>query len=308
MTIYECAKVLLGHFSPEERSIPDSPEYPGCNAAVLEAMNGALQECYGSGSPWIRWDERGAILRGPANISVATTQGSPEVQILSGWEDWMAGCTIIIEGHDVDNQIRNNSAAATLKYPYDGPTGAANATVYHDCVLLEEDVMSVHGPIVVNGREIPPRANPMLHGIADRDYGFHTDVGLLIGTRAMRTASAAGAPVAYVVETWSPDNFLPVRIRIRLAPANGERGVLDYRVMLRPPVIGDLSSIETAPVPHAFISTIFLPIARQKLMASPFWREQGGGEEIRRAYGEALVMLEKLHPAKDTGIALKPRF
>jgi hypothetical protein len=308
MTIFECSELLLAHFSPEERTIPDNPDFPGRNAAVLEALNGALQECYGSASPWLRWDERGAILRAPTPITLSVTADSDEAEVSAGWADWMAGCTVVIDGHDVDNQIRNDANPVRLKYPYDGPSGTVAATVYHDCLLLPEDVLAVHGPVTIDGREILPRPNSMIYGISDEDYGFHTDTGLMQANRALRASVSMGTPVAYVVETWTGDVFAGPRIRIRLAPANGARGTLDYRAMLRPPSIGDIASLETPPVPHAFIQTIFMPIARQKLMASPFWREQSGGEEIRRAHTEAIELLEELHPSKDTGITLKARF
>ena len=47
MNIAECAANLLRYFSPEERSIPDSVTYPGRNAEVLTAINGAFQELFG---------------------------------------------------------------------------------------------------------------------------------------------------------------------------------------------------------------------------------------------------------------------
>lgn len=312
-TIYECATLLLGHYSPEERSIPDSPDFDGRNESVVEAMNGALQECYGNGSPWMRLDERGAILREPTSITLAVTSESNSAQILSGWASWMAGCTIVIDGHDVDNQIRNDDAAlALLKYPYDGETGTVNGTVYHDCVMFDEDVMSIHGIVTVEGREVSPRVNAQLQVARTEDYGSHMDEDFSPYGSALykpiRAASAAGHPIAYTLETWTYDEYAHPRVRLRLIPASGKRAVMDYRAMLKPPLIGNIASLETVPVPQGFVHSIFLPIARQRLMASPFWREQGGGEEIRRAYQEAIALLQKLHPIKDSGMRLIPRF
>lgn len=309
-TIYECGTLLLGHYSPEERSIPDSPDFDGRNASVVEAMNGALQECYGNGSPWMRWDERGTILHEPTTVTLEVVDGSHEAQITNGWADWMAGCTTVITGHDVDNQLRNDTAATSLKYPYAGTTGGVSGTVYHDCVMLADDVMSLHGIVTVDGREIPPRVNTQLNAINTQDYGFHHEHDYFQGPRgrAIRTANAAGCPLAYALETWSYDPYAPPRLRLRLVPASGTHGVMDYRVMLKPPVIGDIASLDTVPVPQGFVHSVFLPIARQRLMASPFWREQGGGEEIRRAYQEAIDLLQKLHPIKDSGMRLISRF
>lgn len=307
MTITQASANLLAHFSPEERDVPDHADYPGRNAIVLEAMNGALQECYAMGSPWTRWDARGAILKTATTVSIAVTNGSTAGTI-TGWADWMAGCTIVIGGHDCDNQIRNASSPVVLKYPYDGTTGTVSAVVYQDCVSAASDVLAVYGPVRVGGREILPRPNTGLSSIQTEDYGGHIDFGIIRNTYNPRVAAAAGHPLAYVVETWSSGQYAAPAVRVRLVPANNLAGVMDYNVTLKPPAITNIAATDLIPVPFGFAETIFMPVARQKLTSSPFFLDQSGGEEIRRAYETAITLLSSLNPSKDTGISLIPRF
>ena len=306
MTIAEIATNLLLHFSPEERSVPDSVTYPGRNAAVLEAINGAFQECFGNGSPWLRWDERGALLKTPAAVTISVTEGSTSGTI-TGWAAWMEGCTIVIDGHDLDNQIRNGSSTAVLKYPYGGSTGSKNAMVYQDCIPLASDVLAVHQPVRINGTEILPRPSADVHGRSMQDYGAHLDF-VEVPVVRQRASVAAGQPVSYWVETYTASDTADPTLRLRLGPANSKAGSIEYRAMLVPPVISSIASTSTLPIPFGFDQTIFLPIARQKLTACPFFRDQGGLEEIGRAYKQALELLNSLHPSKDQGITLRPRF
>jgi hypothetical protein len=307
MTIAECANNLLLHFAPEERSVPDSVTYPGRNMAVLEALNGGLQECFGNASPWVRWDERGALLKSPTAITLDVTEGSTAATI-TGWEAWMSGCTVVIEGHDLDNQIRNGSASAVLKYPYGGSTGTVGGMVYQDAIPIGSDVLSIHGPIRVNGMNIHPRPSADVFNTRyTEDYDSHIDFVEVPVTRP-RVAASAGRPLSYWLETWSASDTAAPALRLRLGPANSQTGGLEYRAMLKPPVISSIASTSTLPIPFGFDQTIFLPIARQKLTACPFFRDQSGLQEINRAYQEAMSLLASLKPSKDDGFTLVPRF
>lgn len=112
MTIAETALLLLNDFSVEERSIPDSADYPGRNAEVVKAINAALQELFGEGSPWLRYDEQGFLIYGPTNVTIAVTSESKTADVVTGWADWMEGCAIVIDGSTVENQIRGASASS----------------------------------------------------------------------------------------------------------------------------------------------------------------------------------------------------
>jgi hypothetical protein len=300
MTITEIATQLFTDFSPEERSVPDSVTYPGRNAAVKLAMNSALQECFGEGGAWLRYDEKGAIVNAPTAVTIAVTNGSATGTI-TGWAAWMAGCTIQIEGSAVDNQIRNASATATLKYPYDGTTGSKSATVYHNSIVVPDSVMRVLDPVQFNRILLSAMVHPDMTFVPRLDEDFGHEYRYHNIPDPLRVNETTGHPVGYSVTTWSASDTAQPGTRIRIVPASAEAGVLDYRAMLAPPVVTDLASTDTLPIPQQFVQSIFYPIARKHLSGCPFFRASSSAEEIARAYQEARRLLDKLHPGRNQG-------
>lgn len=308
MTIAALASQLLTYFSPEERSVPDSVTYPGRNAAVAMAMNGALQELFGNASPWVRFDDRGALIENPTPVTLAVTRGSSAATV-TGWADWMAGCSIIISGSAIDNRIRNDAANAVLKYPCDVPSGSVSATVYHDCITLPADVMEAVKPVRFNRIPLSPIVSsdaPLFTGEAsEEDYGFHRRTTPAV--MPARLVDVIGSPLGYAIETWSKDAESSPRTRMFLKPAPATGGHLDYKAMLAPPVvISDLAATTVLPIPLQWVQSLFFPIARQRLSGCPFYRPDAAqAEEIARAYREAITLLESLNPRKTGGTKLR---
>lgn len=307
MTITEAAAQLLTHFSEEEREIPDNATYPGRNAAVKLAMNMALQELFGEASPWVRFDERGHTVEAPTAVTISVTNGSTAGSV-TGWASWMAGCTIVIEGHDIDNQVRDADSTVQLKYPYEGTTGSKAATVYHDCITLGDDVMEVVKPVRFDRQLMSP--SPAIEGglfrSGDRDYGFHRHI--TPGLETPRAANSLGDPVRYAIETWTPDATTAPKTRMKLDPISGQGGTLDYRAKLTPPAITDTESTDTLPIAFQFIESVFFPVARKHLSGSTFWRYGADPNEIERAYRNAKQLLSALMPRKDSGRMLRPLY
>lgn len=301
MTIHAIATQLMTLFSPEERSIPDSADYPGRNGAVLLAMNGALQEVFGKSSPWVRHDERGAILKAAATgVSIAVTNGSTIATISEGtWQSWFSGCQIQIEGASVENRIKNASRVVDLKFPHDGPTGTTTATVWNTSVDLPSDVMEVVGEVLINGKRIPPFVSPNTQFTEQEDFGFnrHVDAG----------TDLRGAPCGYLVETWNPSGTAAPSYRLRLTAAPTVNSFLEYSAMIVPMVITDLASNDTLPIPLQWLQTIYYPVARQRLLACDFARGGGNPEEIGRSYQTALQLLASLNPRKASGTRMISR-
>jgi hypothetical protein len=302
MTTHEIASKLLTYFSHEERSIPDSLTYPGRNDAVLDAINAGLQELFGKGKPWVRKDERGASVNAPTTVSIAVTNGSTEATIADeDWQDWFAGCTCILPGAAVDNQIRNAEAAVVLKFPYSGETGTVTATIYHDSVTIGTDVLEVIAPVRWDRWPIVPLASPT--NIPDgvyQDYGSNyvkPNTGLVIES----IADAAGVPRGYFVGTWSAYPNDTQGIRMKLAPAPAAAGFLDYQVMLAPPIIEDIDDT-TLPIPFNFVHSIFLPIAVKRLSDCPFWSGILNQQQVEDAYKTALSLLADGSPNKTGGV------
>ncbi|MEY4952587.1 MAG: hypothetical protein RL299_1011, partial [Pseudomonadota bacterium] len=161
MTIHDLAKKLLTHFSPEERSIPDNPLYPGRNDAVKDAINAALQELFGEAGPWVRKAPQGAYVHGPTSVTIAVTEGSAAGIIPSNeWQDWFAGCAIVINGASVDNRILtaqtagNFSASVTINPTGDDNTivftAADGLTIAADSISIEYVNLGVHGPLSIS--------------------------------------------------------------------------------------------------------------------------------------------------------------
>lgn len=306
MTINDLAKQLLTYFSPEERSIPDNPDYPDRNAAVMLAMNGALQEMFGKASPWVRYDETGQLLRAPTKVTLTVTNGSTSAVITGGWDSWMAGCSIVINGSALDNAIRNDSSNLTLKFPHDGPSGSTTAFVYNDCVTPAIDLMEVCEPVKANGRPLgtltsgdypAPRRG-------DNDYGFHRHIVELEATP--RVGERTGQPLAYAVETWSKDATTGPKARIKIQPAPDAAGFLEFRAMLPPPVvIVSLTATTTLPIPFQFVQSIFLPFAAHRLMGGAFFLHGERDAGIVDAYRTAQELLASLNPRKKAGTTLQ---
>ena len=416
MTVNDIAVQLFGHFSPEERSIPDSVTYPGRNAAVKNAINGALQEVFSSGSPWVRFRERGVLLYAPATVSIRVTKGSTAATIAAAdWENWMSGCAIQIDGGGIQNRIENDSRDVELKFPWDGessitgdvvvtgdlqtslgadvtfprliacgwieylgstvlqwssdgnkslviPTSGAyyalriygdvtriatlakyidgvpvaqwgvvgipvetedpttvdwegsaqddaagdpavaffddlrSATVYHTSIDLPADVLQVHGPVKLDGVGIDPapdhRIGPTL---ADGDFGFW---------RIAENNSAK--PVTYQVEAWDSGSNDSPAFRLALSHYPTKTTFLEYRAMVCPLVVSDLTSTATLPVPFQFIESVFYPIARKRLAGCPFFRAGDSAPEIADSYKEARAALAGLNARRNSGCVMRP--
>lgn len=306
MNTAECSEKLLTYFSPEERSIPDSPDYQGCNAAVLAAMNSAMQDLYGKGRPWVRNDSRGALLNDPAIVPITCVHGSAAVTIPpEDWQPWFVGCAITIVGAVGDNRIR---AAGILKFPYTGSTGTHLATIYHDSVELDSDVLEVRGRVRLDGRQLAlslvPDSPDEFH--ENQDFGFQSQYHRPTGY--LSASETAGVPVLFSVETFPAGDEQPSGVRIILHPPPLRGGLLDYAVMLCPPRLTDVTSLAELPVPFGFIESVFLPIAVKKLRSCPFWRGIVADEEVQADFVNALTLLRDADPARTRGVKFITQF
>ncbi len=297
MTVFALASQLLTLFSPEERTIPDDPQYPGRNGAVLLAMNGAMQVIHGKESPWVRNDDRGAILHAPAaSVPIIVTNDSRVASMAAGdWKTWFSGCPIQIAGATVENQIRNNSRDILLKFPHDGPTGTTTATVRQVSIDLDADVIAPTGRVLLNKVQVFPWATPRDQVARSDDYGFANSSRYLAGS-----GPPVNPSVGYRVETWCPSPTAAPAYRM-IFEGQPAPGFVEYSAMTVPMVITDLASLETLPIPLQYVQSIFYPIARQLLTGCEFYRGGGSAEEIGRSYQAALKSLADLTPETQTG-------
>ena len=309
MNIVDCARLLLGHFPFEEREIPDNATYPGRNAAVMAAMNQALEECHSQSSPWVRESQIGELTRPNATITVSVTQDSRNITVSSGWQSWMAGCGVVIDGHDIDNQFRDTTSSNTLKFPYGGTSGSKQAVVYHDCITLADEVLQVIAPLRFNGRPVPALVSGGIISNPARldDYGRHRLVDVTQQTTTpLRLADLAGRVHAFSVETYATAASVISANRIRLHGPPAASGTIEFKTKLKPPAITDIAATTAVPIPHDFVASVFLPIARQKLTASPFFRDQAGKEEIAAASKAAMDTLASINPKPASRFRFEP--
>lgn len=304
MNTRQAATLLFTNFAPEEREIPDNDLYPGRNASVLAAMNGALQEVFGKTSPHQRSAKRAAMLYAPAQITVSVTEGSSSATVTAGWVSWMEGCGLVIDGHDYDNRIlKHASGTLTLEAPYAGTTGSVSATAYCDSVSPGEDVMDIHDPLKIDNRLIHPKTTRKAGVERAEDYGdsFLGSVDI-----EPRLSASTGYPTHYHLDNYADTANKASVIRIRLSQAPKVKSILQYRAKLRPPQIVRLEDTADLPIPHDFIESLFMPIARHHLMSSPFFRNTDAADDIAARYQDALNELKAAAPQKNTGMRLKP--
>lgn len=305
MTLFDAISRLLAYFPHEEREMPDSVTYPGRNAAVLGALNGALQEYYGTGQSWKRRESRGALLRAPATVTVAVTNGSDEIDFGEIWQDWFTGCTIAINGASTDNSIQSQTG---LLYPYDGPSGTVSATVVHDCVTLASDVQSVLTPVrIVDGPPLHPVNSPeqlTLGRARERDYGHHQHIPAY--PSAIRKSQSTGTPLFYFVDSYQSDSYANPAYRMLISPAPAAGMLITYRARLSFPTFYDQEHDQNIPVPHDAVDSIILPIAAQRLAASPFFNQGAHTEEIARQAKLARTELFSMTAQANPGLRIRP--
>ena len=308
MTATDFATILLTDFSPEERAIPDAALYPGRNAWVKSAINGAIQEYWLKTGASVREEEVGDLIHAPTAVTITVTAASSESGIASGYAEWMAGCSIVIVGHDIDNQIRTAETDGTetiLKYPYGGSSGTVAALVYHDSMMVRDDVMQVLKPVRVDRQEIWPVANPGNFGL--QSYGdFGRSQNTYRAPLNSRVADTTGTICGYKVETYSPAETGEAVNRIKLVPAPAQSGIIDYMAKLKPWSISSLSSTSPLPIPNEFVEAILLPLARKRLATCPFFLNTDAVSGIESAYQVALRDAEAMCPQGDGDKRMRP--
>jgi len=305
MNVGELLERLLTHFSPEERSIPNSGDYPGRNESALGAINSAMQTLFGSTSPWCRRDFEGAWLHAPETISVTVTEGEKSITIPS-WTDWMAGCTLRIAGASVDNRIHGidpETDDISLVLPHDGDSGTVNATIYNDCITLLDHVAEVLKPVQIRGQGfLSPVGAPseLTDPSPDyEDYDIHEHNVTHYFPR--ESSQTMGIPKRYCVDTHQHSIYTTPKARLRIFPAPASRMLLEYRIRYAVPVytLNDLALV--LPIPLQYEESILVPTAQQALTRSAFFRDEPAKQAIADAYQTALDLLRSMNPQGTSG-------
>ncbi|MFH1067836.1 MAG: hypothetical protein V1746_08030 [bacterium] len=126
---------------------------------IVNDINAALQEIYTEGPSFLREKSFTAVLPLPRELTGKMfVTGSTSVSGGSAVSDDMVGCTFRITGEESDNEIVDASA---LQNPFQGATtNEGFGVVYSDCVVFPENVVSIAGPVWLNGKhKLEPLSN-----------------------------------------------------------------------------------------------------------------------------------------------------
>lgn len=300
-TALDCAMRLLRDFGVTslDPATPANQAYPiedGDLDDIAGTMTEALQLIWDMGPSEMKEQPGSCYLHAPTQVTLTATQGSTVISGISGFQSWMLGCTIRINGDDQDNQLENQT---TIGVAYAGTSGSGiGATVYGDCVQLDETVQNVIAPLCL------PNQLPLIP--ADT-YGDFIRIGgwpLVTGP----DGSTVGYPFFWFVRkiiarpiTWFVQgyydptlDYLPRRIRFNPMPdqaysASYVKGLVPIRIS-----VSDIDPDPGTkiPIPNQWHERVFLPICRQILSGKPKFKNSGCMPEINRAYRMAIQALE----------------
>lgn len=303
---------MLRYLAPEERSIPSSVSYPGRCEDALAALNNAFSELVAVAPEFFRKDGRGTAINPPVTVSIAVTNGSKAAVITgASWASWMEGCTIAIDGSDIDNEITAASASGgdynvTLRFPVDRSSGTVNGTVYHDSFYLQSDELEWVAPIEILGvAELSSITGPGDIKLPrdTEDYGRRTRTHLQTPTRRTQ---ATGRPAVFWVDESLTSQAAAPRRRLRIFPIPRDAGTLAYEARIAPPAYSDPGATTTIPLSEAHASSILLPIAIYHFQTSPFFRQGPYAAAIEANYQRALALATRADPSPKSGPSFRP--
>jgi hypothetical protein len=137
-------------------------------------------------------------------------------------------------------------------------------------------------------------------------------------TNAQRITSDIYGPRFYFVDSYFQAGYAKAQKRMRLAPMPAKEHILHYRARVTPggtwtvddvyDAEGDVDADPNTAIPldDDTVRSIFLPIARQRFTACPFFRNDNALPEIKRQYDAAYTMAKQLKPQAQGGFWIQP--
>lgn len=319
MTVREAATDLLSYLSPEQRSIPADAQADDPLPEVLSALRGALEEMGTLGPLWQFRARRGARIHAPADVTVSVTAGQSSVTLGAGFT-WAKGCSIKLPAEPWNEIVDYNaqSGVATLLQSIGASASNVTARLYADCIALPDEVLKVLGPVTIADSHTLTAISNLAqwqsvtyHLWRDDDYGRQG-----VPVASSRRTEDSGAPRFYFVDTHFQQGYPAAEKRLRLAPMPAQEMVLHYRARIAPGAfsIADIYDANhpandpgvLIPLEDATAHALFLPIARQRFTASPFFRNDTVVPEIRRQYAAAYEIAKKMKPQAQGGFWIQP--
>lgn len=119
------------------------------STAMLQALNRALQQIFANEQK----DKISLQVRGPTAITLGAVTNGSQAITFSGFQSWMAGCTVLISGDALANQFELTGATVSLNAPYQGTTATnVTATVWQDVLNLSTEAKAVYPPAMLNNQ------------------------------------------------------------------------------------------------------------------------------------------------------------
>lgn len=270
---------------------------------LLNAINGGLQEVFEKGPAHLRKREWAAIVHPPTSV-VLNVSANSTVITMTGWEAWMAGCTIRIPGdgadvvgNTVDNELVDQT---TLLQPYQGQSQTAiQATVFGDAINLDATISTVLGsPRLADIRE--------LHVASGREdfnrasFYYEADYGEQV-LQVQARPRWVGQPTTYWVDSVYLTGSAATQpaLRIRLTPMPIAQYVLKWDAEMNPPQLAaaDLAnSSYVFQLPGNKTEMLVMAVVLQRWTSCPWFKNKDAKDEIARQYKEAIAGLYSTKP------------
>lgn len=259
---------------------------------ICDDLNATMQDIYRAAQVLFRGPV-GALLSAPAVISVSVTGG---LQAFTTGATIVDGSTIVIDGDATFNQAHSEGGALTLLYPYQGTTGAHNATVYGDSIVLDAAVGKVIGNVFLGN--IVKLAKAVNRTALFTTHRRYPDYSRMIGNTAMRPT--VGVPSKYFVEpvlTTGGANYAS-QLRLRVNPLPQQSYPIRFDVKFHPArlAVADLgtdgaASTRTLIVPEDQHESLLRPLFLLRWTASPWFKNEEEKKSIKELAAPALAAL-----------------
>lgn len=304
MTLNQISQTCLSYFDLQFVAEASAAQ----KLAVATAISGALQELWQDGPAYFKRREKTAILYGPTQVSLTATANSTAVTGFTGWQDWMAGCSMRVDGDQFDHEIVDEN---TLLQPYHGSSGTKNAQVFGDCVNMATEVSSVLGAVrLADIRELVPAPDRTAFNRAN--YWYEGDYGeAILSVQARRRWT--GQPHTYWIDTvfsgTGTATSQPI-IRLRVAPLPQQQYILKFDTEINPPAVtpDNLDSNDIIfELPGSNTELILLPFVLQRLTSCAWWKNRDALPEIARQFKAAHAAVYGSRPQVKRARRMVPR-
>lgn len=219
------------------------------NARLLSDLNGVLQQLYAGGQQ----ENKTALIRGPTTVTIDNVTAENTAITFAGFQAYMLGCTILIEGDFRENRLVKSSGTLALENAYLGSTGTnVNATLHFDCTTVGIEIAKIYEPMSLD------RKWPIT--LEDRAVIDQLRIGL--DRRRIQR------PLLAAVEDALDASGTPSR-RILFDSLPDQAYMLHFRADVRAPVVTSWEDARTALLPNGLDDSVLKPLVALAFSTHP---------------------------------------